>query len=145
MLLIWFSIPLFFTSVSFDFCYMKWKASSFGDCHLHVLPWWYFLINISSLNLLLCALRVVDTLESHEKLCPLSIYTCHFIGSKLTWPNNVYHFWAYFFLSPCSPSMITIGHFAAALPFNKSCHCLLDNRMNEWLSVLVAATAYPIR
>lgn len=49
------------------------------------------------------------------------------------------------FSSLCSPSTITIGHFAAALPFNESFHCLVDNRMNEWLSVLVAATAYPIR
>lgn len=49
------------------------------------------------------------------------------------------------FLSLCSSSMITIGHFAAALPFNESFHCLVDNKMNEWLSVLAAATAYPIR
>lgn len=44
-----------------------------------------------------------------------------------------------------APSAITTGHFAAALPFNESFHCLVDNRMSEWLSVLVAATAYPIR
>lgn len=41
--------------------------------------------------------------------------------------------------------VITIGRSAAALPFNELSHCLVDNRMNKWLSVLVAATAYPIR
>lgn len=44
-----------------------------------------------------------------------------------------------------APALITIGHFAAALPFNESFHCPVDNRMNKCLSVLVAATAYPIR
>lgn len=77
--------------------------------------------------------------------CGLIIYTLLLAASRHG--QRLFITFAIFniFSSLCSPSVITIGHFASALPFNESFHCLVDNRMNEWLSVFAAATAYPIR
>lgn len=93
-------------------------------------------------------MRVVCVAEASEATSRMFSYYLHAIklaGSRHD--RRMFITFAIFniFSSLCSPSMVTIGHFAVALPFNELFHCLVDNRMNEWLSVLVAATAYPIR
>lgn len=125
-----------FLYVPFDVCCTQWTASSFGDCRLMIL---------------LLSRASYTRRKRQDYTNTFSYYhTCRCVDDNLTRSNTVYHFchffyFFYIFSSLCSLSMITTGHFGAALPFNESFHCLVDNRMNEWLSVLVAATAYPIR
>lgn len=99
---------------------------------------WYFLINRTLNAHHTCVRNVIIACNRVALLSTL--YYCR-LGQRLFITFAIFNV----FSSPCSPSVITAGHFASALPFNESFRCLVDNRMNEWLSVFAAATAYPIR
>lgn len=64
------------------------KPEAFADCHLYIPPSWYFLINLTLSNEnYVCGRRIWII---HSPVVSLS--TCHYTGSKLTWLKSVYHF-----------------------------------------------------
>lgn len=95
-----------------------------------------------------CALALIQGTSCHMSLriilClnpTMSISATGALPASRHGPITFITFCHFFLTSLCSLGVITAGHFAAAVSFNESFRCLVDNRVNECLSALAAATA----